>query len=87
MPPLLRGVARTAVVAGTATAASGRVQRRHPRPLLPHQPSRTRSSSSNGSAHSRSRGCSTTTSSPPRRPGSSTSDDGQLQVAGEETRP
>jgi hypothetical protein len=28
MPGLLRGVARTAVVAGTATAASGRVQRR-----------------------------------------------------------
>jgi len=28
MPGLLRGVARTAVVAGTATAVSGRVQRR-----------------------------------------------------------
>ena len=28
MPPLLRGVARTAVVAGTATAVSGRVARR-----------------------------------------------------------
>ena len=28
MPMLLRGVARTAVVAGTATAVSGRVQRR-----------------------------------------------------------
>jgi Short C-terminal domain len=28
MPRLLRGVARTAVVAGTATAVSGRVQRR-----------------------------------------------------------
>ena len=28
MPGLLRGVARTAVVAGTATAASGRVARR-----------------------------------------------------------
>ena len=28
MPGLLRGVARTAVVAGTATALSGRVQRR-----------------------------------------------------------
>jgi hypothetical protein len=28
MPRLLRGVARTAVIAGTATAASGRVQRR-----------------------------------------------------------
>ena len=28
MPPLLRGVARTAVVAGTATAVSGRVRRR-----------------------------------------------------------
>jgi Short C-terminal domain len=28
MPPLLRGIARTAVVAGTATAVSGRVQRR-----------------------------------------------------------
>ncbi|WP_433158359.1 SHOCT domain-containing protein [Kribbella sp. CA-247076] len=28
MPGLLRGIARTAVVAGTATAVSGRVQRR-----------------------------------------------------------
>lgn len=28
MPGLIRGVARTAVVAGTATAVSGRVQRR-----------------------------------------------------------
>ena len=28
MPGLVRGVARTAVVAGTATAVSGRVQRR-----------------------------------------------------------
>jgi hypothetical protein len=28
MPGLLRGVARTAVIAGTATAVSGRVQRR-----------------------------------------------------------
>ena len=28
MPGLMRGVARTAVVAGTATAVSGRVQRR-----------------------------------------------------------
>ena len=28
MPRLIRGVARTAVVAGTATAVSGRVQRR-----------------------------------------------------------
>ena len=28
MPGLLRGMARTAVVAGTATAVSGRVQRR-----------------------------------------------------------
>lgn len=28
MPGLLRGVARTAVIAGTASAASGRVQRR-----------------------------------------------------------
>ena len=28
MPRLLRGVARTAVIAGTATAVSGRVQRR-----------------------------------------------------------
>ena len=28
MPPLLRGMARTAVVAGTATAVSGRVARR-----------------------------------------------------------
>ena len=28
MPGLLRGVARTAVVAGTASAVSGRVQRR-----------------------------------------------------------
>jgi len=28
MPGLLRGVARTAVIAGTATAASGAVQRR-----------------------------------------------------------
>lgn len=28
MPALLRGIARTAVVAGTATAVSGRVQRR-----------------------------------------------------------
>ena len=28
MPGLVRGVARTAVVAGTATALSGRVQRR-----------------------------------------------------------
>jgi hypothetical protein len=28
MPALLRGVARTAVIAGTATAVSGRVQRR-----------------------------------------------------------
>lgn len=28
MPRLLRGIARTAVVAGTATAVSGRVQRR-----------------------------------------------------------
>ncbi|MGZ5312984.1 MAG: SHOCT domain-containing protein [Solirubrobacterales bacterium] len=28
MPQLIRGVARTAVVAGTATAVSGRVQRR-----------------------------------------------------------
>jgi hypothetical protein len=31
MPGLLRGVARTAVVAGTATAVSGRVQRRQAR--------------------------------------------------------
>lgn len=31
MPGLLRGVARTAVVAGTATAVSGRVQRRQNR--------------------------------------------------------
>ncbi|HEV7210559.1 MAG TPA: SHOCT domain-containing protein [Blastococcus sp.] len=29
--PLLRGIARTAVVAGTATAVSGRVQRRQQR--------------------------------------------------------
>ncbi|HEY7487974.1 MAG TPA: SHOCT domain-containing protein [Streptosporangiaceae bacterium] len=28
MPGLLRGIARTAVIAGTATAVSGRVQRR-----------------------------------------------------------
>ena len=28
MPGLLRGVARTAAIAGTATAVSGRVQRR-----------------------------------------------------------
>ena len=28
MPGLIRGVARTAVIAGTATAVSGRVQRR-----------------------------------------------------------
>lgn len=28
MPPLIRGIARTAVVAGTATAVSGRVSRR-----------------------------------------------------------
>jgi hypothetical protein len=28
MPPLLRGVARTAVIAGTATAVSNRVSRR-----------------------------------------------------------
>jgi hypothetical protein len=28
MPRLMRGIARTAVVAGTATAVSGRVQRR-----------------------------------------------------------
>jgi Short C-terminal domain len=28
MPPLLRGIARTAVVAGTATAVSNRVSRR-----------------------------------------------------------
>ena len=28
MPPLIRGVARTAAVAGTATAVSGRVSRR-----------------------------------------------------------
>jgi len=28
MPGLLRGIARTAIVAGTATAVSGRVQRR-----------------------------------------------------------
>ena len=28
MPGLLRGVARTAVIAGTATAVSGRIQRR-----------------------------------------------------------
>ena len=31
MPGLLRGVARTAVVAGTATAVSGRVRRRQAR--------------------------------------------------------
>jgi hypothetical protein len=31
MPGLLRGIARTAVVAGTATAVSGRVQRRQAR--------------------------------------------------------
>jgi hypothetical protein len=31
MPGLLRGVARTAVVAGTASAVSGRVQRRQAR--------------------------------------------------------
>ena len=31
MPGLVRGVARTAVVAGTATAVSGRVQRRQGR--------------------------------------------------------
>jgi hypothetical protein len=31
MPGLLRGVARTAVVAGTATSVSGRVQRRQAR--------------------------------------------------------
>jgi hypothetical protein len=31
MPGLLRGIARTAVVAGTASAVSGRVQRRQAR--------------------------------------------------------
>jgi hypothetical protein len=31
MPGLLRGIARTAVVAGTATAVAGRVQRRQAR--------------------------------------------------------
>ncbi len=31
MPGLLRGVARTAVIAGTATSVSGRVQRRQAR--------------------------------------------------------
>ena len=31
MPGLLRGVARTAAIAGTATAVSGRVQRRQAR--------------------------------------------------------
>jgi hypothetical protein len=31
MPGLLRGIARTAIVAGTATAVSGRVQRRQAR--------------------------------------------------------
>ncbi|MGW1724259.1 SHOCT domain-containing protein [Streptomyces sp. NPDC002306] len=46
MPGLLRGVARTAVVAGTATAVSNRVSRRQqgrwaqqdPRPGAPSQP-------------------------------------------------
>ena len=33
MPGLLRGVARTAVVAGTATAVSNRVSRRQAEPL------------------------------------------------------
>ena len=32
MPGLLRGMARTAVVAGTATAVSNRVSRRHTNP-------------------------------------------------------
>jgi Short C-terminal domain len=45
MPGLLRGVARTAVVAGTATAVSNRVSRRqagrwasHEQPQAPEQP-------------------------------------------------
>ena len=45
MPGLLRGVARTAAIAGTATAVSGRVQRRqarrygeqYPPPAAPEQ--------------------------------------------------
>jgi hypothetical protein len=38
MPGLLRGVARTAVVAGTATAVSNRVSRRQARRWGPQEP-------------------------------------------------
>jgi Short C-terminal domain len=38
MPGLLRGMARTAVVAGTATAVSGRVQRRQERRWAAQEP-------------------------------------------------
>jgi putative oligomerization/nucleic acid binding protein len=38
MPGLLRGIARTAVVAGTATAVSGRVQRRQARRWAREEP-------------------------------------------------
>lgn len=38
MPGLLRGIARTAVVAGTASAVSGRVQRRQARRWAREEP-------------------------------------------------
>jgi hypothetical protein len=38
MPGLLRGIARTAAVAGTATAVSGRVQRRQARKWSAQEP-------------------------------------------------
>ena len=46
MPGLMRGVARTAVVAGTATAVSNRVSRRQANRWSARKSSSTRSSSS-----------------------------------------
>ena len=50
MPGLLRGVARTAVIAGTATAVSNRVSRRQGNAGKPRSSSSTTSSSTAAAA-------------------------------------
>ena len=73
MPGLLRGVARTAVIAGTASAVSGRVQRRQASRYAEQD---AQTAAARNAAYQAQSGCGRATASPPLRhpsPASSTS--------------